>query len=217
MSFLWTPDRAVQSNVVDGFEDGNLAEYSGDTSAFSIDSQTVDDGVNSLQLPTGATGFFMGSLSGLDNYPDVGDTHRFAFWFQSGTGDFSNLPGLQVAFGHDSETNLSDGYGVSVTRGDTSGNVSEELSVLKYDSGSTTELSTTSLSIPPEEFNEVEIIHESSGTISAELFDSNGSSQGAVSATDTQFITSGQYQNTGIAYNDFRAAEMYLDNWRIVG
>lgn len=63
--------------TVDGFEDGGLSEYSGDTSYATVDSTSpVYDGSNSLKLAGGTapTGRII-STSGLGGYPAFGDTY----------------------------------------------------------------------------------------------------------------------------------------------
>jgi hypothetical protein len=62
--------------LIDGFEDGNLAEYQGDTAAFTVDqTPPVFDGRFSMKATTNNESIT--SFSRLSNYPSRGDTFRY--------------------------------------------------------------------------------------------------------------------------------------------
>lgn len=66
--------------LIDSFEDGGITEYTGDTGSFSVvstDSVHLD---NSLESST-TTADEINSTSGLENYPERGDT--FTFWIKT--------------------------------------------------------------------------------------------------------------------------------------
>lgn len=66
------------SDTVDDFEDGDIAEYSGDTTQFSTTTNDSYSGNNSLEQSADGSNYTITSSSGLDNYPTEGDKFR---WF----------------------------------------------------------------------------------------------------------------------------------------
>ena len=69
-------------STIDDFEDNDISEYSGDTGQFSTQTGTVESGTYALET-TGSGYDTMFSTSGLDTYPQQGDTFEYYFRFGS--------------------------------------------------------------------------------------------------------------------------------------
>jgi len=61
--------------IIDDFEDGNINEYSGDTGSYSVTSSNPIGGSDSLSGQIDLK--YVHSNSGLNNYPQAGDTFSF--------------------------------------------------------------------------------------------------------------------------------------------
>lgn len=62
------PGQVNETSIIDGFEDGNIDEYSGDTDAFTVAQDQTFKRSNSLKA-TGSDGAWVESVSGLETYP----------------------------------------------------------------------------------------------------------------------------------------------------
>lgn len=60
--------------IVDDAEHGDTDEYDGSNSALSINTNTVKNGSNAIEISHGGTATFVRSTAGLPNYPTPGDT-----------------------------------------------------------------------------------------------------------------------------------------------
>ncbi len=76
----------INQTVYDDFEDGDISEYSGDTASATVQSSTVFEGTEALQIDaSGGSSNGISSTSGLDDYPEAGD--NFSVYFQYGNDD----------------------------------------------------------------------------------------------------------------------------------
>jgi hypothetical protein len=75
--------------IIDQFRDGDIAEYSGDTAAFSVQTTTVLEGSYSLQGTTSGAGQSIFANSGLNYFPEAGDT--FAYKVHKLTADVQSM------------------------------------------------------------------------------------------------------------------------------
>ena len=73
----------VQEEIVDDFEDGDLSEYSGPTSNYTIVTSPVKVGSRALEVDDDTTNTTIESTSGLNYYPKRGD--RITWWTNAET------------------------------------------------------------------------------------------------------------------------------------
>lgn len=97
---------AQYQQVVDGFEDADIAEYGGDTDHFIINDTNVWEGSFSLQGKAEGGFYNMRSYSGLPTYPEQGDKLSFRFF---GEDEGSNIARFLFKFGADPDCSLSSG------------------------------------------------------------------------------------------------------------
>ena len=187
-------------------ESNDLDNFAGDLSAFDInDSPPVFDGLgnNDLSLKSSASGI-IGSSSGLDNYPTVGDPHTFAYLPNA------NDSAFRVQFGSSGSSNETsvDTYGIQF-------NINSDLITLfRLDGGSLTEIDETAVNYDVGEFVVVrDIFHESNGDISFRLDDADGTQITTLSGNDSTHITDGSYDNSNIQIRNLAGNADVLDRW----
>ena len=193
-------------------ESDDLTYFGGDTGNFDINSNeprfNTEFSDLSVKSPTGtSTGIW--SLSGLPNYPDVGDTHRVAMWIEDPSRD-----SVEVDFGNNLDSDRGDCYTVFMTEP----NDTDSVRIRRFDSGSATDLVIESdVGLPSNEWVEVEILHASNGDITATFFDESGAEIISVSANDSTHITDGSYDNTGVGLRRSSQSDgQAWDYWRII-
>jgi hypothetical protein len=185
---VWTANQ-----VIDGFEDGDISEYSGYTSGSTAQIGTVKNGSYALEINDSGSKSVLHSTSGLNYYPSQGDAWRY--WVQAGSGGNH----CHMGFGYQSSGNS---YDVDTMVG--SGKI-----VLNVDGNS---LASSSVSLSRVNWYEVKIDWGSDGEISADLYDSSGSYLTGISATDTTYTSGGIYW----AANSFNGSNHYFDYARTV-
>lgn len=192
---VWTAGAVI----IDGFEDNDLSEYSGDTGQYQTQTGTVKDGTYALQGTSDGSAYLIQSTSGLDNYPSEGDTFRW--WYQTDTGGAGSgyfRYGLQDSNNH---------YRGGIDR------ANSELRLEIRDSGNLTTLASNALSISSGTWYELELVWQTDGTMTLTAYDDTGSQLAQCSATDTSY-TSG-----GVGFNVFYGSGTtndYYDHVRIV-
>jgi hypothetical protein len=187
------------SFVIDNFEDGGLSEYEHDPTrdgeATIVSSPTYN---GSAALEIEGENAELISTSGLDAYPEAGDT--FSFWVRSsGGGD-----NLNVTWGVQDHENRylakvkaeTGSFYLFTTKG---GDSTQH----DYESG---------LSIAQDTWYEVEIDWATDGTQTVILYDSSGSQLSQISMTDTTWTSGGvgydAYPSSGeSAYFDYVTLE----------
>jgi hypothetical protein len=177
------------SGVLEDFE-GDLSAYTGDTGAFSLSTSRPYAGDGHLESSSNGAVWH----TGLDT--EVGATYEARVWQYAGT--FA-----QVLFCVDDassgKADLS-GYGVEVDFG-----WSKELSLVRYDGGSTKTLASKACEQYPESWNRVTFSRGSDGTIAASAYAEDGTRIASVSATDTAY-TGGKLgfgaDNTSVSFDD---------------
>lgn len=173
------------ATIIDSAEDGDINEYSGNTFQYeAVDSPSfhgdasVEADINSTSTIAGIT-----STSGLNAYPSQGDTFRCGIQHPSLDHD------LHVAWAAQSDGATADSYAIESAGRDDSFNI------LKWTSGSTSTLASTSVDYSghASEWLTIEVTWLSDGTIEAQLFDVDGNelTNGGISATDTDFTSGG--------------------------
>ena len=190
----------------------DLDNFTGDTDTVDINNDTPKANTEFTDLslkwanPTSGDDSIQ-SLTGLDNYPDVGDTHRF--WYFP---DDPNDSQQRVYFGNDSDTGRNNCYTVIINKDN------DEIFIQKVTDGSSFDNLATSSNVgmPDGEFIEGEVLHENDGTITFTLYDNSGTELDSISGSDTDFITDGSYDNSGIGIENPRPVTDAFDFWRIV-
>jgi len=176
--------------IIDGFEDGDLSEYSGDVSNpdVTVQGNVVDDGTYALQIPSGGTGTSDSTIvysldgDGLPIYPKPGDVFETSIYFGD---DFD--PDPFFGFGVQGFNSF---YFVRI------GAAEQDFAVGINDAGTETEFENVSAAITDGTWYTIEVTWKANGFISAELFDSSGSSVAFVSGSDTTF------SDGGVAFGD---------------
>lgn len=118
--------------VVDSFEDNNISEYSGDTGNYQVKTDRSFSG--DYALYNGGNNDTITSYSGLDNYPQPGDTIRVRTYH----GD--DEAGSSIGFGFDSGG--SNGYRAGYHAGQ------DYWVIYQYENGSANDVSTVNDSTP---------------------------------------------------------------------
>jgi len=183
--------------VVDSFEDGDLTEWDSEfdqKNLANVVSGPVHHGSQALELS--GEHFHLNSTSGLDNYPQAGDT--FSGWIRAGP----NVSGALVIT-----------YGVQDFDNHYVARINypyDNVIIRKTENGNHTTLAETEMGFTADAWYEVEIDWGLDGTHTVTMYDSSGSQLGSVSATDSTFTTGGigchaHLQNGGTAQFDYLA------------
>jgi len=169
--------------IVDNFEDQDLSEYGGDTGSFSFSGTTVYDGSNALNANFGnGTTAGIASTSGLNNYPQQGDTFCINYYdggAHRGTQDFL------FHFASQSAGRVPDGYEVRCEFAD--GNIG----IQKRDGGATSLVSRSGVDWPVDEWITIIIKWETDGSMGAAVYDESGTLFAYAPAQDTTFSSGG--------------------------
>lgn len=166
--------------TVDDFEDGDIAEYSGDTGAMTVQTGTVYSGSYALQLDTDGTFKELVSATGLNAYPQAGDIFE-AYHRLGGVND-----GPVYNFGTQAE-NRNDCYQVGM-RGNDDTFVIHEIS-----GGNATSLGSTSVPFSNHANEWLNSVTEwgSDGTITITIYDSTNTEIGNLTVTSTAYTSGG--------------------------
>jgi len=196
MSLVFPPEPASVT-VVDDFEDGDVAEYSGDLIDASVQTSVVNEGNEALALST--NGFSsIRSTTGLNAYPSAGDTFRVDVQI-SGSGDYI------FGYGVQQETNRNDMYLVIADAG------GDDLTLAERSGGNESTLASANATHSTGVWNQIEVQWGSSGTHTIRMLDDAGNELGKLSATDST-LTSG-----GVAFENAAGGETaYFDFVRIL-
>jgi len=183
MSFLSNVPRPPPPTVVDSFEDGDIAEYGGQTGAWQVATTPVADGTFAVQetFSNGdRSGRSISSTSGLPVYPSQGDTLRF-------NAQLSDVDGeIGIMFFTQSATSLPDNYAVTFRF------FESQIALTKRQSGNFSKLATATVTAPPTgEMLEGRVDIGQSGTFTFEAFDSSGNSLGSITGSDGSFMSGG--------------------------
>jgi len=195
------PSNAIPDSEVLQPTTNDLDNFGGDTGSANINDTSPTPVDHNLSLKFGAGGVpsFLGSLSGLNDYPDVGERHTLWLHPNDGSGPDDGFP--TFVFGHDSETERNNGYYTQIDYG---GGL---FTITRSDAGSLTEIDSTSVSIPNGPLI-VETLHESDGSLTLDLYEGSdypdASPIASLSGTDDTYITDGAYDSTGIGFRSFR-------------
>lgn len=159
--------------VIDDFEDGDVAEYSGDTGAVTVQTTTVKSGEDAAEISAGQNE--IRSFSGLNDYPEQGDVFAFNHHFGDGA-----IP--RFLFGVQDADNY---YRVEL---DSS---ASEMRLVKRDGGAETVLDSTAIAFDLNAWVETSVEWRTNGKMVVEHFDSTGTSLGSVDAKDTAWSSGG--------------------------
>ena len=173
--------------IIDDFEDGNLNEYQGDVSDFSITSSSTISGSNSLKAVNiegnaGGREKYIHSTSGLANYPSAGDSFSFKKRIDGAINSQSGM-----VFGVQASEN--DNYFVKIRTG-SNGSIDINKDVSTSSLGSN--LARSSMNINTNDTLRCEIDWGSNGLISVELYnDDTNTFIGSASTTDSDYTSGG--------------------------
>jgi hypothetical protein len=201
-----TPPDAIPEfpKRVDGFEDSNLDEYSGDLSDFGVVNTPTQELNYALegQSTDSSNAGHVTSLNGLSYYPSQGNTFRF--WCRTNS-DTDTL--RSTGFGVQGTGDTPDAYFVDFNRG------SGSFALVVRDAGSVSTVGSASQSWSNDTWYEVEVDWGAGGTITATLFDDSGSQLNQVSGSDSS------HTNGGIMFriDNSPNSSVHWDYFRLTG
>lgn len=194
-NFVWDDDRErwvpkkKGDLVVDNFEDQDITEYGGDTGFYrAVDESTVSaearNGTALLECDMGAvdTPRRISSTADLNDYPVPGD--KFRCWLRMG-GDPNNNQAVGFYFGTQGANGDPNGYRVDLKQSST-----PDYRIRKLDNGGTN-LATASQSYTADNWYEVKVDWQTDGTITATLYDDQGSQLNEITGSDSTFTDGG--------------------------
>lgn len=199
---------AAPNPEIDYFEDADISEYGGETTYFTVQQTTVEDGGYALEGQSHSDGtetvLVSGSGDGLPNYPAAGDTWRWHAYLTD-SGDVAvNRFGVQAV------TTDPDGYRVQLSAD------ADVIEVAYQLNGSYTELQQTPAPITGHlsEWLRCHVEWGTGGAINAYLYDAAGYEIGRnTGASDSQWSSGG----TGWgAFNSATQGTMYFDTARLL-
>lgn len=163
--------------TLEGFEDGDISEYSLNTSQFTVQQTTVKNGSYALE----------GTVSDTTAYRivstdfSVGDGNTYRANVRLSSQDMA----AGVIFGTQDETS-EDGYVVSLVPNN------NDFRLDRRDDGDRTKLAEdTSVSYSTDSWYEIEFKWSSSGELTATLYNSSGSKVSQIQETDTTYTSGG--------------------------
>lgn len=183
--------------VIDDFEDNDLEEYSGDLWAFSTQSETTHDGEYALkgvnESGIGGGDNFITSHSGLPLYPAQGDT--FEFW--------TMYPELHY-WGHSiflfGVQDLENYYRVGFDKRD-------QRVILSTVNNGFISTSSGEVEFKPGVWYRTVVQWDTDGTITAAVYDEDGTEVGDVQRTDNR------YEEGGIGWNSRNIGRNDTNYW----
>lgn len=196
-------DSSSVTQYVETFEDGDIAEYGGDTGYFSVNSIFDPEGTYGLEGHIDGAGNTRRIQAGEKSVSD-GNTYKVDI--QTG-GDSRHYQ--YIMFGAPDDTTFT-GYLLSVEP------ANSKIAIFRLDSGSATLLNrNNSVSISASTQYTIRFVWGSSGSLTFELYDSSGNKIGSTSATDSN------YSSGGIGFRSFGdtgagASDAYWDAVRSV-
>jgi len=168
--------------VIDKFEDGNINEYGGDLGSYSVTTSNPISGSASLLGNLNIK--YIQSTSGLENYPQTGDTFSYKMRIEGNVNIFAGM-----VFGVQSDTTQNYVWLMS------SGGTTDELRFRKNveSGGFGTELAQVPMSGSfTNDVFRFEVDWQNDGTIAIEVFnESTATSIGNASVTDTDYTSGG--------------------------
>ena len=157
-------DSPLRLHYLDGFEDDDIVEYSGDTGSFQTQSSTVETGSYALES-TGSGGILNLNYS-------IADASRYHIQIYPSTG-------AQPAFLYGA-TNLSNYYEARVDQ------QNSEIAVDVVDGGTRTNLGSTAASVPAGEFLHLQVSWGADASHSLTLFDSTGAEVATLNTSEAE-------------------------------
>lgn len=198
-------------------ESNDLDHFGGMLDGFEINTNLPVLEERSLKVDRAGTGSeHIGSTSGLNDYPDVGETH--SFFIHLNDADDADAASPAVIFAGDSEgDDWNNGYRLDFLAGD------GDFRVLVLEDGNATVLDT--VDSPGFNLNDwmvCEILHEADGTLTINLYDSDDIALypndpkiiDGFQVTDETHITDESYDNTGIGFFQYEDNQEAIAVWR---
>lgn len=184
-------------SVIDSAEDADIDEYGGYTGNISVTSTTSTDGSYSIEHTTdGAGKYEVESSSGLNDYPQSGDTFKVDVKIS----DSNDLPRIRWA----TQGSTGTGYGVQVA------NANNNIEFLV--GGSKVKTATLGSTMSTGQWYTFTIQWGGGGQMQVTVNDSSGSEIASISYTDTT------YSSGGIAFGHDnqhgQSTSAYFDYWR---
>lgn len=160
-------DTSTSLLFLDGFEDGDISEYSGDTGTFSVQTATVYEGSNALEAAAST-----GEIINTDDTIENGSRLHARFHMDSGTS-------AGLMFGVDNTDNY-----YNAILDSSSGEIRLELT----EGGSTSTVGSTSVTVPTSEWVHVELDWQHDGNYVITLYDASGSEVGVLETDEAEAV-----------------------------
>ena len=210
---------AIPDKLILQPKEDDLNNFNGDTNEWDIngdDPVLFEDVGEGLSLKNTGSGGFIGSSSGLDNYPDVGETHVYFVNTNTTNGD----PYPQVGWGHSDDNQQDDGYDLVFDFRDGG----DDVILSRQDSGSGSTIDSES-GFDSDTWYSVEILHESNGDITVTIREAGDLDNpqnyddedvvATLNGNDDTYITDGEYDNNGIYLRTITDADDTVEMWFI--
>lgn len=193
--------------VVDTYADGDIAEYTGDTASYTVNSNEGATSNNYVQGVASPGVVRIHSESGLNHYPAQGD--HFAINAENLSSDGAGGDHFGVIFAYDSAN--GDRYVIQCNEGDGTFSMSKKIS------GTSTSLVSKSLnfSLLDDVIATIDVDWQSDGTFDVWLLNENGNHIRNFAVTDTDLTGGG----IGLEVNNTASATSTVNfsNFRVVG
>lgn len=191
----------VAKTIIDDYEDGDIAEYGGDTTNFTVQSTTVAEGTYALE---GTSSGFITSHSGLPNYPSQGDTWKVNLYMASSGAQ----PNIWWCVADEANPGtVETGYYFEID--DSNAN----LNLWEYDGNYNRFLRVSNIGNRVGEWLTIELTHNTDDSMDIALtsFDESTTYGSGTGTPSNVFRSAG-----GIKIRKRGTGNQYLDDWRVV-
>jgi len=181
--------------IIDDFEDGNINEYNGDTGDYSVTSSNPISGSSSLLSTAGSFATpYIHSTSGLQNYPQAGDTFSYKIRIE---GTINVSSGLVFGI----QSNTSQNYALLIFSASGADRIEFRKNVASGSLG--TQISAQNVSTFTNDVIRFEVDWGTNGTISVDVINEGTNTVDTVSFTDSDYTSGG----IGFANGKFTSSE----------
>lgn len=192
------------SVIIESFEDGDIAEYAGDTAIMAVNGTFSPHGDFGVELNTGIDGGskLISSTSGLDRYPEQGEVVRWRIQHAGENSDAGPLLFTQ------SESNTPDGYQF------TTSSRNDQIQVREWSGSSFSGIGAKSVPIDADGTYIGEARPDLDGTITMNVYDVNMSRLQTVETSSATYSSGGLgfHVGTGLASQ----VTAYIDQIEVV-
>ena len=185
----------TDAGIIDNWEDGDIAEYSGNKLSYDVQTDRVQDGTYALEMSNDdGEEHTITSQSGLPRYPVAGNSFSYRSYFEGQVSLSSVFFGVQDSKNYYKATIDSH---------------AGEMRIESYVSGTPTTIAADPVSLPTGEWLEPIVIWDSDGSLTFRVLDSTGSLLNDIGGTNTDYIDGGI--GWGAATGSFSGNSVFID------